>query len=69
LSSATSTPAAPVSSDELLTLPDCATSLGPSWTRRKVKHQIEMGRLTPVRIGQRTFVRRSELNRFVAQGD
>lgn len=54
---------------DLLSSPEAAAELGPSFTARMVKWYIETGRLTPVRIGQRTFVRRSDLARMVAEAE
>ena len=65
----TSTTAPPADGDELLPYPEAAEYLGRAFDRRRVKHQVDAGRLTPTRIGGRVFIRRSELDRFIAAGD
>lgn len=55
---------------DLRTYAAAAAYLGPGWTARRIKyHVIETGKLTPVRIGHRTFVRRAELDRLVSEGE
>jgi hypothetical protein len=49
----------------LLSYEEAATRCGPSFKPRQVKWWASQGWLTPVRIGQRTFVRQDELDQFL----
>lgn len=59
----------PISGD-LLTYGEGAVVFGPSFTARRVRHYVERGLLTPVRLpgSTNTFVRRSEIDAMLAAG-
>lgn len=53
----------------LLSFGAAAKRVGPEFKARQVKWWCQRGWLTPVRIGQRTYVRQDELDRFLAEAE
>ncbi len=59
----------PTSPSPKLSYGEAARRCGPSFKPRQVKWWVQQGWLTPVRIGQRTFVRQDELDRFLQDAE
>jgi hypothetical protein len=64
--------APPASGDGLMSYADVSAQLSAAGTEisvRQIKWWVQQGWLRPTRIGQRTFIRRSELDRFLADAE